>query len=378
MKEKRRSKIGLGLFKYLSLFTFLLLLVFIEANAQVSNNSIHQSTQLFIDSAAITSTTDQSTVEWACINKKLTEKCLIYHNDQWFTFTAGASGRLYLNVGNQQCKKKFGVQVLLIEGNPCKTSTYKLLHCESFTDQNDTFISLDSIKANTVYLINIDGFLGDVCSFDIQLSTKPKGFPLHRPSLDTLGLNLVQDKQLVHLKWRMPSDPSFRIEIFEVYRQKQNAHMAELIATVPLMANAQGKIQDQYSFTDTLNTTGSYQYSIIGVSDHVPFREVLDRVNVTFRSANEDLHNRIVANVPLNFKKRSDVDLLIMNDLTGEVLFKRTCLACADQVIAIDLSREVANGMTRFRIELNHIKSKTQAVYQYRLSPDGELIRKPD
>ncbi len=365
-------------FERVSVFVFLGLLTFTNALAQVSNNNIHQRAQLFIDDAATISTTDKSTVEWACINKKLTEKCLIYHNDQWFTFTSATSGRLYLNVGNQQCKKKFGVQVLLIEGNPCETNTYRLLHCESFTDQNDTFIALDSIVAQKTYLINIDGFLGDVCSFNIQIATKPKGFPMRSLSLYTLDVTVKQEQQLVHLNWRIEKHASSRQEHFEIFRQKRNDYKATLITTVQLQANAQGKMLDQYFYTDTLISAGQYQYSIVGITEQAPFREVLNRVSVNFRQVNDMLNSRIVAKVPLNFKRRSDVDLLIMNDLTGEVLFKRTCIACVNQVIDIDLSREVASGIKHFRIELNHIKSKTQASHEYHLSPSGELIRKSD
>jgi hypothetical protein len=358
----------------------LLCLVFLRINlsAQVSNNSIHQSSFLILDADPIQSTTDQSTVEWACINKKLTEKCLIYHNDQWFTFNSPIGGKLFLNVSNQQCRKKFGVQVLVIEGNPCEANTYKLLHCESFTDQNDTFITIDSVEANKEYLINIDGFLGDICSFDIQLATKPKGYPLKQKSLDTLQLQAKLDQNIVTLNWRVDEGVREELEFFEVHRQLSTAFRSQLLKEVLLQFNAQGKSLDNYQCTDTLKEKGTYIYNIIGISKSGE-RRLLDYKRIGYWPLGVYRTSpRLVASVPLNFKKKSDVDLLIMNELSGEVLFKRTCVECSDQELSIDLTNEVLRGVQRFRIEVYHLRSKSQTAYNYRVSQDGMMLKRID
>jgi hypothetical protein len=350
----------------------------IHLNAQVSNNNIHQSSFLILDADPIQSTTDRSTVEWACINKKLTEKCLIYHNDQWFTFSSPIGGKLFLNVGKQQCRKKFGVQVLVIEGNPCEASTYKLLHCESFTDQNDTFITIDSVEANKLYLINIDGFLGDICSFNIQLSTKPKGYPLKQKSLDTLQLQANMDQNIVTLNWRVDEGLREELEFFEVHRQLSTAFKSQLLKEVLLQFNAQGKSLDNYQYADTLKEKGTYVYDIIGTSKGGE-RRLLDRKRIGYWPAGvQKSRPRFVASVPLNFMKKSDVDLLIMNELSGEVLFKRTCAECSDQELSIDLTDEVLKGVKRFQIELYHVRSKSQTAYRYQLSQDGTQLKRLD
>ncbi|WP_148115038.1 hypothetical protein [Chryseotalea sanaruensis] len=346
--------------------------------AQVSNNSIHQSSFLILDADPVQSTTDRSTVEWACINKKLTEKCLIYHNDQWFTFSSPIGGQLFLNVSNQECRKKFGVQVLVIEGNPCEASTYKLLHCESFTDQNDTFITIDSVEANKPYLINIDGFLGDICSFDIQLATKPKGYPLKQKSLGTLQLQSKIDQNIVTLNWRVDGELREELELFEVHRQLSTAFKSQLLKEVSLQFNAQGKSLDNYQYTDTLKDKGTYVYDIIGISKGGK-RRLLDRKRIGYWPAGVYRSSpRLFASVPLNFKKKSDVDLLIMNELSGEILFNRTCVECSDQELSIDVTNEVLRGIQRFRIEVYHLRSKSQAAYNYRVSQDGMLLERID
>ena len=85
------------------------------ANAQVVNDNIGNRSRLIIDSASIYSSTDEATVEWQCINKALTNKCLIYHNDQWFTFNVKSEGSYYLNITSQSCRDSRGIQAIIIE-----------------------------------------------------------------------------------------------------------------------------------------------------------------------------------------------------------------------------------------------------------------------
>ncbi|MFN8845113.1 MAG: hypothetical protein ACK57K_07980, partial [Chryseotalea sp.] len=157
---------------------FVFLFSSIVLQAQVSNNNISSLIKLELHAPPYASHTQHNTVEWNCINKKLTEKCLVYHNDQWFSFIPNNDKIVYLNVGKQICKNKYGVQVLVLRGNPCEKLSYELIHCESFTNQSDTYIALRNLIANETYLINIDGFLGDLCSFEIAISDKPKGLPV--------------------------------------------------------------------------------------------------------------------------------------------------------------------------------------------------------
>ena len=111
--------------------TFVLVGLISNVVAQVSNNSIDKRLGLVLDANPIASTTAESSVEWNCINKSLTSKCLVYHNDQWFDFVVDKAGRYFLNVSAQQCRERQGVQAIVIEGNPCENkniSNFKLYH----------------------------------------------------------------------------------------------------------------------------------------------------------------------------------------------------------------------------------------------------------
>lgn len=373
-KEKRSDSSLNYVTPYLATTFFILLVLPRLCVAQVGNNTIAERLTLQLNADPLYSTTDHSTVEWQCINKELTERCLIYHNDQWFSFLAPQSGTLFLNIAEQVCKKQFGVQVLVIEGNPCETSSYKLLHCESFTNQSDTFIELDSLKQGTQYLVNIDGFLADICEFTIQLDSKPKGIPLKTKSLDTLQLSASRVQHVVTLTWEMPPTLLDSLNYFDVYRQNKSDFKKERRVQVALRYNTLGKAISLYTYSDTLKEYGMYTYSIVGVFEQEVKRLLLDEQRISFLEEKNLIHKRrFILSVQLESKKKEDIDFLVMNATTGEVLFKRTCITCSNQLLDFDVTKEVVLGVSQFRIESFHTKTRKQHQYMYALDAQGNL-----
>jgi hypothetical protein len=195
--------------KMLRLAIPLLLSLPLVAFSQVSNNKIQNRIELQLDSGWFTSSTVNADVEWDCINKSLTNKCLIYHNDQWFTIKPSTQGPFFLNVLSQQCKKLYGVQMVVIEGDPCKTTSYKLKKCIPFSDQSDFFVRLDSLIAGREYLINIDGYLGDFCKFSIEFSSTHKGIPVEARNQNAIQLAKTLQDSILHLEWTIPDSLLF-------------------------------------------------------------------------------------------------------------------------------------------------------------------------
>lgn len=104
-----------------------------------------------------------------------------------------SEGTYYLNISSQDCRNSRGVQAIVIEGNPCEAANYKILHCTPQIVQEDVFIEISDVRSDRTYLVNIDGFLGDFCNFDIQLSSYPVGFSLTARNLDTLKLTSTNE-----------------------------------------------------------------------------------------------------------------------------------------------------------------------------------------
>ncbi|MCU0382718.1 MAG: fibronectin type III domain-containing protein [Cyclobacteriaceae bacterium] len=350
---------------------FLLLFISSPAFAQVSNNNIGNLLQLTLNSEPTVSHTQHNTVEWSCINKKLTEKCLIYHNDQWFSFIPVNNKTVYLNVGQQICKHKYGVQVLILKGNPCEKETYQLVHCESFTNQSDTYIELKNLQENTQYLINIDGFLGDLCSFSIAIADKPLGIPTgsQLKKVQNEITTSAQDSVLT-LSWQLPLVLNDSISYFEIFRKKETEKKFTLVNTRSMLGNARGKQQQVYTVTNTLKEFGEYRYMVLGVSPDDNTRWHIGEINFKYRE-------RIVQywiNIENTFTKKDDVTLTVIDAVRGRILKHNYCEACIQKNFLFNAKLWLETGTTRFKVLLTNNKTKKIKEMRYRFNADTGKI----
>jgi hypothetical protein len=355
---------------------YILFLLSPYAFAQVVNDKIDNRIELHLDSVPVYSNTHKATVEWGCINKALTNSCLVYHNDQWFYFVAKDSGKRYLNISNQQCKNLKGVQVVVIEGNPCETSVYKLIHCTSFTDQNDTFIELDSLKHGVQYLVLIDGFLGDQCDFEIQFSTRPSGIPVHRDSRDTLSLRVEQDGHLVNLRWSANQVQLDELNHFEIFRQQENVPKAVELSEISISTNALGRHIEHYVYTDSLSIPGLYVYQIVGVAKSGNDRIILDENRVEFfpTKPTQTIIERIIQ-FPVTFS--GPVEIVVSDAIKGTALFGTTIRADQNRIVPLDVTPFVNRGYRFFRVKTVHVKSGNVITQTYALNEEGDWIVVP-
>src|ERR1043165_2297971 len=203
----------------------LLLLILLStvtlAFSQVTNNRIENRIPLGLDEEPFTSFTTNSDVQLDCINRALTNTCLVSHHDQWFTVTPPAIGPYFINIHNQSCKKSYGVQLVILEGDPCKTDSYQLKRCVPFSDQADFYVRLDSLKPNMEYLINVDGYLGDLCAFKIEFSTSLRGIPVSNELTRLITPNFSLQDSLATIGWTVHDSLAFRFRDFYVYRKRE-------------------------------------------------------------------------------------------------------------------------------------------------------------
>lgn len=328
------------------LFIFLLLHAVLPSAAQVFNNSIHNRSELLLNTPFISSTAN-NTVEWNCINKSLTQKCLVYHNDQWFHFTPQTSGKLYLNLSSQACRDSRGVQMIVIEGNPCEIQTYRILKCIPKIYQDDVFIELDSLKEKTLYLVNIDGYLGDFCRFEITLSDEPKGLPQQSNQAKILNLQTEEAEHGIQLRWQVTDQQLEEIEHFEIYRHKSGEIKSKLIAKSSTRSNALGKHDRSYFYMDTVYSAGTYHYKIIGVTSHDRFS--LDGSMISFQPFVE-----CIAEIPLTFGKKGSLQISIMDPDHSKTLHTFSYEYLQNQSLPIDLSEYAIKGVKRFWIKVRH------------------------
>lgn len=344
-----------------------MVVVAFPAASQVTNNSIHSRSELIPDSVYVSSTAN-NTVEWNCINKSLTQKCLVYHNDQWFHFTPQRSGKQYINISSQACRDSRGVQMIVIEGNPCEIQTYRILKCIPKIYQDDVFVELDSLKENTLYLINIDGYLGDFCRFELALSNKPKGLPQQNRQLKELNLKAEETEHGVQLRWQASDKQLEETDHFEIYRHKSDEAKSKLIAEAGTRSNALGKHDRNYMYTDTVYEAGNYNYTILAVSKTGKERTVLDKSTINFEPLVE-----CIASVELDFDKKGSLQISIMDPENNRVLHIFPYEYLQHQFLPVDLSVFVIKGIKRFWIKVRHEKSGEIKMFAFQVDSRNKL-----
>lgn len=227
--------------------------------AQVPNDDIERRQELKLNQTIRSNTTGCS-VQWSCVDEKLTGKCIEYHNDQWFAFTPRAAGRYYVNIGGQKCRDTRGVQLVVLTGTPCQPATYRVLSCTSLGSQDDVFVTLDSLRAGQPYLLNIDGYLKDFCQFTLAVSDKPQGVPAL--ALPALAAAVPSQSKLFTLRWLLP-DSLGTAARFRVLRREAHEFRAAPLAEVPVTRTTYGANQTEYAWTDTLTAPGRYLYQVV-------------------------------------------------------------------------------------------------------------------
>ncbi|MFZ2905876.1 MAG: hypothetical protein WAZ98_06715 [Cyclobacteriaceae bacterium] len=350
--------------KILAMMTFVL--PCIVGVAQVSNNNITDRSELVQNAVATHSNTNNASVEWDCVNKKLTNKCLVYHNDQWFHFTPDRDGKFFLNVSSQQCRNRQGIQVIVIEGNPCQINTYKILRCISKIHQDDAFIELDSLKAGIQYLVNIDGFLGDFCQFDIQFSTTARGFPGTMHNLDTLNMTAARTGRNVTIRWSVHESIAETTSVFRIYRKQQQDVKFTRIQDVSLHANALGDFVKTCEATDTLSRPGTYVYQIFGLRKETEYPVLLDEQTVSYKPGLRVVH------IPLKLKEGAPYLVMVFNKANNTMLRKYTgTFNRADgEIFEINLDTFIDAGANEFVVLASEVNAQKPGEFYFRY--DGE------
>jgi hypothetical protein len=280
---------------------------------QVLNDAIEQRLPLAL-AQLITSSTVGCTVQRTCVDEKLTGKCVEYHNDQWFEFTPPVAGKYFLNVSGQQCRDTRGVQLVVLSGKPCEVASYQILSCTSLGTQDDVFITLNYLEAGKTYLLNLDGYLHDQCTFLLELSSEPKGLPAFNAPL--FSANTPSSRFCV-LKWTLPD--TIKAQQFKIMRRAASQFKSTQIGTVAAIRDTYGRLAPDYSFTDTLADSGDYLYQVVAEGNEMPV--MLLQQWQRYRKVSGQ--SPVWLNLPLEkFPNGADIAILVTEPGSGRVLRK--------------------------------------------------------
>jgi hypothetical protein len=355
----------------------LLMTAALPAFAQVSNNDIENRSKLEINKP-MQSSTDGADVQWKCINKALTNKCLVYHNDQWFTFSVDKDGDYFINIASQKCRDSKGVQLIIIEGNPCETSTYRILECIPQVRTEDVFVHVPKLKAKTSYLVNVDGFLGDFCSFDIELSDKPKGLPRTPVNLDTLEIDSRLENKVATIEWTINEQMAKEITEFRIFRQV-GKNRADAVGDISLGRNAYGVVSNKYKFSDTLKAPGVYKYGIYGIRerDNMPLllseRQFKVDQPVSTRKSEGVIK---VLSVRMNFKEDEPFELRLYNYDGDHLLWSHEGESLGEgELFLVDPQPYVQYGLRKFQLLVLDSNGQTVQEIYFRVEGNSNVIK---
>ncbi|MBY0433639.1 MAG: hypothetical protein K2U26_05980 [Cyclobacteriaceae bacterium] len=344
-------------------------------HAQVPNNSIKNRFHLLVDDVPVSSTTRNSSVEWQCINKALTNKCLVYHNDQWFSFVAERPD-YYLNLSQQECEKKLGLQFILIEGNPCETASYKIQRCIDRLALDDTFIKLDSLKAGVTYLINIDGFLEDYCEFSVQLSSRPRGFPQASFPEEKIPSEISLKKQVVKITWVAELQRVATLSEFKAFRTSRSSPRAKLVNQQPIKRNTYGSYDVRYSFQDTLTNDELYTYKIFGIQkeNEEPILMTTEFARYQPEKVKIEVERELL--LSLNYPQGQLFSVMIFDAKSNEQLFKHlgTFDPQKDTLFKADLGKAIDQGVREFLVIITDFSTRGALERYYSINRQGKFV----
>jgi hypothetical protein len=240
------------------------------------------------------------------------------------------------------------------------------VHCESFTNQSDTYIELKNLQEHTQYLINIDGFLGDLCSFSIAIADKPLGIPTASQLKKVQNeITAAAQDSVLTLSWQLPLVLNDSISYFNIFRKRETEKKFKLVNTRSSLGNARGKQQQMYTITDTLREFGEYRYMVIGVSPDDKTRWQIGEFNYR----NKERIVQYWLNIENTFNKKDDLTLTLIDASSGRILKHNYCEACIQRNFLYNAKLWIETGTTRFRILLTNNKTKQIKELQYRFNP---------
>ena len=317
--------------------------------SQVVNDNINHRIPLEVNTPVISNTID-CTVQWDCVDPALTHPCIQYHNDQWFTFKIPKAGNYFLNISNQKCRDLYGIQIVLLKGVPCDVRSYQILNCHSTGDQDDIFIELNGLQTSDTYLINVDGYRHDFCSFKLELSNSQKGLPVKKN--EDIQFKKAYTPDSIFFNWQISKDMSETILGFEIWKRPQTQTRHSLETTISARRNDRSADPLQYEHHDVRTPNQTMTYKIVGISRSGKFlvEELVMRHNtiVTDTSAMNTI------DFSLQYKNGTSLTILIFNDDNNRLLQNSQLIfdhrKHSKMNYFVGHLRE--QGITRYRIEI--------------------------
>lgn len=329
---------------------------------QTSNDNIENRIEIAEDTP-LQSLTNGNTVQWNCVDEKLTGKCIKYHNDQWYYFTALNAAKQYINISGQECRDLWGVQLVVIDGIPCETESYNIITCVSLATQDDVFAELQGLVPGKEYLLNVDGYLHDYCSFSLELSLTPKGLPVIQEIQVEASDNIRNDT--LNYYWETPDSLMNSISLYSLYRRQANEVKFTLIKEFPAKQDAFGTARKSYKYSQLiLPDNNPWTYKLIANKDGNTY--VVDQfsASASWRTLSK-VKYRIEPEISLT--SETDISISLVDYIPGLELEKKNIhyVPGQSEQLYFNITDYIKAGITRFMITVRNLDNGDVSYQHY-------------
>lgn len=94
-----------------------------------------------------------------------------FENDLWYAFTAEAPNQVYqIQIDPIACETPTGLQAIIIRSDDCTPGSYQYVACQNPIETGPLDLWVGESEPEQRYLIYVDGYDGNRCTFSIQLT----------------------------------------------------------------------------------------------------------------------------------------------------------------------------------------------------------------
>jgi hypothetical protein len=234
-------------------------------------------------------------------------------------------------------------------------------------------MTLNNLKRNHTYLINLDGYLNDYCAFDIKISSTLPDFAVVRTEHKTeASLQLKNDS--VYFQWKLDEDlQKLGIVEFEITRRFRTDKKAQSIATIGVERTVKGDYKEEYNYTDTISKEGIYSYKIIGKRTDGK-KYLIKEQDLNYKPINTQ-----ILKPQLHFKNHTEIiveifDADIKQQFGGsefegkkkeKLLMSYTTTYFEKSPFSIDMAPYVERGINKIRVVVSDSKRKVSEEFLF-------------
>jgi hypothetical protein len=232
-------------------------------------------------------------------------------------------------------------------------------------------VELENLEPGKEYLLNVDGYLHDFCSFEMELSLTPLGLPaVQKIQLD--ASDYVQNDTLKYF-WTTPDSLLGTITSYNLHRRKSNEFKFTFLKNFPTKKDAFGEVKKEFQYREILEREHTpWAYKLVAETSGESF--IADEFSAReYRRSPEKMHYRIP--VEIAFMEKAELSLKLVDYLMGVVLEEKTInyLPGDYKPVYFDVGEYIELGVKRFHLEIKNLDTNELFRVEYEYSKEDGL-----